>query len=273
MSRILAGLLFFLLSFLAWVHAISGGASSLREADRLAREQDYEGTIARLDAAIRRDARAPEPRRLRAFAYSHLRRHQDAVTDLTIAVALDPEDAWSYWARGENYEHLGRYDLALSDYAKAALLQADDVHALAGLQRLLAPAHGTDSGLVELEELMAEAGMALTATAAPNALHLRVLAWVENVNGHYAEAERLVRAALAMAPDAHLGQRELGIALLELGRPAEALPVLETAARLQPDDQITAYALKEAQEVQAAQFPEDPAGSDVVASGGLLPPL
>lgn len=272
MSRILTGLLFFLLSFLAWIHAISGRADVMRDADLLAREQNYEGAIAHLDDAIRRDGRVPEIRRLRAFAYSHLRRHQEAVTDLTIAVALDPKDAWSYWARGENYEHLGRNDLALSDYAKAALLQADDIHALAGLRRILAPTHEADPGLTELDALMAEAGMALTARA-PNALHLRVMAWVQNVNGDYADAEHRARAALALEREAHLAQRELGIALLELGRPTEALPHFETAARLRPDDQVTTHALKEALESRTAQSPAPPAVSDIVASGGLAPPL
>ncbi len=272
MSRILAGLLCFQLSFLAWVHAISGTSRALREGDTLAREQNYEGAITRLDDAIRRDGRSPEARRLRAFAYSHLRRHADAITDLTIAVALDPNDAWSYWARGENYEHLGRSELALADFAKAALLQADDVHALAGLRRILAPAYEADAGLAELDVLIGEAGMAVSRDAAPNARHLRVMAFVQNVNGNPAQAARLARSAIAAGPTAHIAHRELGLALLEQGQVAASLPVLETALRLQPDDPVTVTAFKAAVDAEAARTSAAPIGSDIVASGGLTPP-
>jgi tetratricopeptide (TPR) repeat protein len=55
------------------------------------------------------------------------------------------------------------------------------------------------------------------------------------------------QAELALAPDDPLANQELGIALVDLRRPEEALPSLEIAARAQPDQARLLYYLGRAQ--------------------------
>ena len=52
--------------------------------------------------------------------------------------------------------------------------------------------------------------------------------------GRLAEAEPEFRRAVALDPANHLFAYNLGLALVRLGRPGEAEPVLETVLRLEP---------------------------------------
>src|SRR5579862_3730306 len=65
--------------------------------------------------------------------------------------------------------------------------------------------------------------------------------------GQLEEARARIAEAVRMAPQIPEGREALGIVLLEMGRPGQALPQLEAAARLKPDDQAIesnlAYAL------------------------------
>ncbi len=47
-----------------------------------------------------------------------IERYEDAVTDLTIAIALDPEYADAYLSRGALYDDYGKKKEALADYKK-----------------------------------------------------------------------------------------------------------------------------------------------------------
>jgi tetratricopeptide (TPR) repeat protein len=70
------------------------------------------------------------------------------------------------------------------------------------------------------------------------------LADLERAAGRDAEAEALLRRALAIAPDLAATRYALGLTLVRLGRHAEALPELERAAALAPE--VPRYALAEA---------------------------
>jgi tetratricopeptide (TPR) repeat protein len=61
------------------------------------------------------------------------------------------------------------------------------------------------------------------------------LADLERAAGRDADAESLLRRALAIAPDLAETHYALGLTLVRLGRHAEALPELERAAALAPD--------------------------------------
>ena len=46
-------------------------------------------------------------------------RYEEAVTDLTRAIDLDPGLAWAITERGETYRRMERYDQALTDFRRA----------------------------------------------------------------------------------------------------------------------------------------------------------
>lgn len=89
----------------------------------------------------------------------------------------------------------------------------------------------------------AEAAVARAPTYPP-ALHLRgaVLMATRDFKG----AERDLRAALARSPDFAPALGDLGVLLLDRGRPAEALPLFERLATLQPQDEAVRRNLAEA---------------------------
>jgi tetratricopeptide (TPR) repeat protein len=70
------------------------------------------------------------------------------------------------------------------------------------------------------------------------------LADLERAAGRDAQAEALLRRALAIAPDLAETRHALGLTLVRLGRHAEALPELERAAALAPH--VPRFALAEA---------------------------
>ena len=61
----------------------------------------------------------------RGEAYRLIGRHDDALTDFSRAIELDPEDAWAIGSRGQTYQAMGRYDDALTDLSRAIELKPE----------------------------------------------------------------------------------------------------------------------------------------------------
>ena len=55
----------------------------------------------------------------RAQAYRETGRYDEALTDLTRAIDLDPANPWAIGERGETYRLMRRYDEALTDFTRA----------------------------------------------------------------------------------------------------------------------------------------------------------
>jgi tetratricopeptide (TPR) repeat protein len=61
----------------------------------------------------------PSDRPSRGQCHQAMGRYQDAVTDLSRAIDLDPGLAWAFAERGETYRRMERHEQALADFRRA----------------------------------------------------------------------------------------------------------------------------------------------------------
>ena len=62
----------------------------------------------------------------RGIAYNKKGRHDEAISDFNKALEINPRDAWAYYNRGIAYDNKGEYDQAISDYTKALEINPKD---------------------------------------------------------------------------------------------------------------------------------------------------
>ena len=67
----------------------------------------------------------------RGISYAELGRHEDAITNLDIAIQLKPDFAEAYTNRGIVSKMLGRHEDAIADYDKAIQLKPEFAEAYA----------------------------------------------------------------------------------------------------------------------------------------------
>jgi tetratricopeptide (TPR) repeat protein len=92
--------------------------------------------------------------------------------------------------------------------------------------------HGSDS-VVRTKDALAKATVSLGTTPGSSS----------RPSVHSAEREDSLRAAVAREPENFDANHRLGTLLVDEGKPREALPYLEQASRIQPDDYDNAYKL------------------------------
>jgi len=141
-------------------------------------------------------------------------------------LASVPPPLWSPAERGALAEALG-------EYRATQLAQAERPEAHLNLGALHATFGEWDAARREYQTALRLAPWFVPA--------LVNLADLERAAGRDAEAEALLRRALALAPERAEVHYALGLALVRLGRHADALPELERAAALAPDS--SRYAL------------------------------
>ncbi len=137
--------------------------------------------------------------------------------------------------RGLVERERGLFERALEEWIAAERFNADrpESHAnLAGLHR--------DRGQFDRAEAELARALEIDPTFEPAAVNLADLL---AERGREAEAERKLREFLARRPDAAAAHHALGLSLVRQRRNDEALPALETAARLAPENSRFAYVL------------------------------
>ena len=83
-------------------------------------------------------------------AFMESGRNEDAVTQFTSAIQLNPTDIDGYIARGEAYENLGKYQESLDDYEKAIVFEPKNVDVLFLLGRVCNKMGNYDQALKHL---------------------------------------------------------------------------------------------------------------------------
>ncbi len=241
--------------------------------------------------------------------------HQDAAAaDYRKAIAADPKQFEARLALGLLLAHQGKYDQAREQMQQATLLtpeppnpaaQAEAFRTLAELDRASDPPAARDA-LVAALKLSPEtpADLLLTAqiaeanddTELAQAAYQRLLASRPAASPSlaaaatgglaqllikqkkYADAEPLIRSALARDPRDPALNAQLATALLAQGKTEEALPVLETLHQLEPGtasvDQMLADAYSQsghpekADPIYARMALADPGNEDILAAQG-----
>ena len=206
-----------------------------------------EGRMSEAAEALRRatDAapadRDPPTRRRLARALAAGGRRDDARRELLGAAAAAPADLELAFALAGDHLALGDADAAARLFAR--VLEARPIaqtHVLVG--RAYRDARLFDRARAELQ-----AALRRDARARRAHYYLGTVAVKEKGLAGLPEAIEEFGAELTLAPGDPLASLELGVALVESQRAAEALPALETAARSGPDDPRTLAYLGRAQ--------------------------
>ena len=206
-----------------------------------------EGRMPEAVLALRRAAdsapgdREPSVRRLLARALAASGRRDDARRELEAAAAAAPADLELAFALAVEYLGLGEADAAGRLFARIV-----EAHPLPQAHVLVGRAY-RDAGLFDRARAELQAALRQDAQARRAHYYLGTLAVKENGLGGLPEAIEEFAAELRVAPADPLASLELGVALVESQRPAEALPALETAARSGPEQPRTLAYLGRAQ--------------------------
>lgn len=152
---------------------------------------------------------------------------------------MAPDSVWAHQAVGEAYQSEGNYDLAIQEYRQALKLNPAHLglHYRIGRSLALQLTKGTPEAILEFEE-----ELRLDPTNANAAYELGEL---YRKSGDFQKAQEFFESAVKHYPDfeeAHLG---LGRLLFALSKPELALPHLQKAASLNPQNEVTQYQLSQ----------------------------
>jgi tetratricopeptide (TPR) repeat protein len=174
-----------------------------------------------------KDARDVESRRLLATALAAAGHVDQAVQRLDEAVATGPDDPELVFLLASEYLWLGKPDAA--DRLFAEVVKARPIpqtHVLIGRAYRDAREYARAR-----RELQAALGMDPSVRRAHYYLGMVILAEGGTSPERFEKARAEFQEELKLAPGDPLTNDQLGLVLLEAGRPAEALPFLETAVR------------------------------------------
>lgn len=199
------------------------------KADTKERERERQRALADLDRAVELDPRKPAVYAFRGQAQAMLGNPQRALDDLNRALARDPRSTEILRFRAALYE--GALDSplrALADYARCVELDPDSALAYNDRARVLTRLERFEEALADLRQaLRIDPALPLTwCNRAATRLTMR------EPSSALPDAQRALELAPQSVRALHLG----GVALIELGRPAEAERLLTRYIRARPDD-------------------------------------
>lgn len=142
---------------------------------------------------------------------------RDVAARITAVAPGSADDlAWQAWIT-----HQFDYDLeaAASLYQRALMLEPRNLDILRPATALMIELGLTDDALATAKYIV------LRDPSCVNCLNL--LSWAHRAAGEYDDAVRVLREAIEWSPERHLIHWSLGAALLQAGRPAEALDAFE----------------------------------------------
>jgi tetratricopeptide (TPR) repeat protein len=183
--------------------------------------------------------KVPETQRFEAKAayergQAALAQHQYALAlqPLVQANALDPEVPQYRNALGLVYLQLGRADLALPEFRRATVADPEYAEGLLNTGVALAALGQWSDAVASYQRAIQSPRLTSPDTAYQN------LGWALYQLTRYAEAEAALRFAISLAPDLAIAHYNLGLVLIAEDRKDEARLVLRRARDLEPDSSI-----------------------------------
>ena len=165
--------------------------------------------------------------------YLRLARHDEALTELTVALMLKPDHVDARVALAQLHLRDGRYDAAIESARRALALETRHEEARYALATALVRSGNADEGAKELEvykRLQAESAAAVSRQFEIEGL--RREAAVATAAGERARAVSLLQRVFVLEPEAASSHFDLGLAHLRAGQHAQAIDRLGTAAAL-----------------------------------------
>ncbi|WP_431262130.1 protein kinase domain-containing protein [Roseateles chitinivorans] len=144
----------------------------------------------------------------------------------TRAITLDGQLAAAHAADGWTLELQGDRSGAVTRFERALRLDPDNSYALTGRTRVLMAQGKSDAAF--------EAASAARERHPDDRLYVDLVGWLHFERGEFAAAEREFRASIRLQPDAVFAYANLNATLLRLGRPEEALQVLQQGLQIRP---------------------------------------
>ena len=159
---------------------------------------------------------------------------------------LAPKSVWRYQTLAEAHESQGAYDAAISEYQQVLVLDPhrSGIHYRIG-RTLLARSHQSASSS-DLAQALQEFQLELEVNPS-NANASYEIAEAHHNAGQLEQAEKFFEQALKGHPDFEEAQLGLGAVLTSLQRPADALPHLQEAIRLNGANEVAWYRLSQVQ--------------------------
>ncbi len=156
-----------------------------------------------------------------------------------------PNSLWKYLAAAEANESQGAFDAAIGEYREVLKIDPGhpNIHYRIG-RTLLARAEGK-AGSPDIAEAASEFEQELRLNPG-NANAAYELAEIQRKAGQLEEAKRYFEAAVASYPNFEEAQVGLAATLMAQQKPELALPHLEKAVQLNPDDPVAWYRLAQA---------------------------
>jgi tetratricopeptide (TPR) repeat protein len=156
---------------------------------------------------------------------------------------VSPSSVWRHQAAGEAFESQGDHDLAIAEYRKVLSIDPGraGIHFLIG-RALVARLQQTNSRVEDSAEALKEFEHELQLDPT-NGNAAYEMAEIYRKSGQLEKAQQLFEAALKDYPDFEEAQVGLGRTLIALGKPDGALPHLQKAIAIDPEDDVSYYHL------------------------------
>jgi tetratricopeptide (TPR) repeat protein len=164
----------------------------------------------------------------RGLTYRAMERYDDALTDFTRAIELNPENAWAIARRGYVHQLTRRYEDALTDFTRAIELDPEDAWAISRRGYVYQAMERYDDALTDFTraiELDLEDAWALASRA-----------YAYRDIGRYEDALTDLDHAIELNPEDILIIASRGLTHQDMGRYYDALTDFTRAVELDPED-------------------------------------
>jgi tetratricopeptide (TPR) repeat protein len=101
-------------------------------------KEDNDNCIRLMSLSIGKDPNYSRAYFIRAATYNYMQKYNEAIKDFQAAIGLNPENGEYYSGLGDSYYNLGKADLALAEYVKAAAQQDAPERALLMIPQIYA---------------------------------------------------------------------------------------------------------------------------------------
>jgi tetratricopeptide (TPR) repeat protein len=254
------------------LHAVARG-QTLDDVQALLERGDRASAVQTLERIKTRDPRNVQAHTMLGALYAEEGDRDKALAELNEAIRLAPKSAEPRDALGEAWEEWGDLARAQAQFEAAIATEPRAAHPHMNLARLLLKTGHAAESAAHLDQAIALYG-AVPAAAYPHYLrarlaidqsrfqeaekHLRAavgldatfaeawsdLGYVRKMSGDDAGALAAYRTAVGHNPDDAVAQYRFGSELFHQGQKEAAIEHLQTAARLDPEDQSSLYTLQ-----------------------------
>ncbi|MES2253550.1 MAG: tetratricopeptide repeat protein [Pseudomonadota bacterium] len=193
-------------------------------------EGHYELAIADFDKAIAVKPDDFYSYSTRGTSYSRLGQYARAIEDFDQAIKLEKDNAADYVLRAQAHESLGQHDPAIADYGRAIALEPDNVRSYVDRGTIYLSLGQKAPAIADFEKVIA---LAPDGPEARGAYYGR--GWAQIVNKPDLAVADLDKA-IALAPDDAIAYGQRGAAKANLHQYAAAIADFDKALALRPND-------------------------------------